>query len=70
MKILIIAAHPDDEILGVGGTIMKHIADGDEVHLCIVTKAYEPNWSREYIQKRSMSKSRSTSFSVLPKDTI
>ena len=24
MKILIIVAHPDDEVLGMGGTILKH----------------------------------------------
>jgi len=24
MKILIIVAHPDDEILGMGGTILNH----------------------------------------------
>ena len=29
MKILIIAAHPDDEILGMGGTILKHAKNGD-----------------------------------------
>ncbi len=37
MDILVIAAHPDDEVLGVGGTIAKHSADGDIVHLLIVT---------------------------------
>jgi len=31
MNILIIAAHPDDEILGMGGTIAKHTAKKDNV---------------------------------------
>jgi len=34
-KILVAAAHPDDEILGVGGTLKKHIQNGDEVY-CII----------------------------------
>ncbi|MFQ5866774.1 MAG: PIG-L deacetylase family protein [bacterium] len=37
MKILVIAAHPDDEVYGVGGTIVKHIREGDEVFVCILT---------------------------------
>ncbi len=36
-KILVIAAHPDDEVLGMGGTIKKLTAEGNEVHLLIVT---------------------------------
>lgn len=48
MKILVIAPHPDDEVLGCGGTIAKHATNGDEVHLCIVTKTYPPDWSDEY----------------------
>jgi len=50
MRVLVIAAHPDDEILGVGGTICKHIEKADEVYVCIVTKAYEPEWTIDYIQ--------------------
>ena len=30
-KILIIAAHPDDEIIGCGGTLLKHIFNKDDV---------------------------------------
>lgn len=36
-KILVIAAHPDDEVLGMGGTIAKLVSEGKEVHLLIVT---------------------------------
>ncbi len=53
MKILIIAPHPDDEVLGCGGTIAKHVRQGDEVHLCIVTKGYTPDWSKEFIENMS-----------------
>lgn len=37
MSILCIAAHPDDEVLGVGGTLARHAADGDDVHICILS---------------------------------
>jgi len=40
-KVIIISAHPDDETLGAGGTILKHKKNGDEVHWLIVTDVYE-----------------------------
>lgn len=33
--VLVVAAHPDDEILGLGGTLGRHVADGDNVHVII-----------------------------------
>lgn len=42
MKILVFAPHPDDEVLGLGGTIARYTANGDEVYVCIVTSAQPP----------------------------
>ncbi len=36
MNILIVAAHPDDEILGAGGSIAKHVQAGDTVYALIL----------------------------------
>ena len=36
-KVLVVAAHPDDEVLGVGGTIPLIKANGGEVTVVIVT---------------------------------
>lgn len=34
--VLVVAAHPDDEILGVGGTVARHVAEGDVVYALIL----------------------------------
>ena len=49
MKVLVIAPHPDDEILGVGGTMAKRSAKGDEVYVCVVTKGCPPLFNEEFI---------------------
>jgi N-acetylglucosamine malate deacetylase 1 len=35
-KMLVVAAHPDDETLGAGGTVARYAAAGSEVWVCIV----------------------------------
>lgn len=38
MKVLVFAAHPDDDVLGMGGTVCLHAAEqGDEVRVVCVT---------------------------------
>jgi len=37
MQVLCVVAHPDDEVLGMGGTLARHAADGDDVHVCFLS---------------------------------
>ena len=36
MKVLVIAAHPDDEVLGCGATSARLVSEGHEVHFAIL----------------------------------
>lgn len=50
-RILIVAPHADDEILGVGGVMARNIAEGNEVYVCVVTHGEEPLFSNELVAK-------------------
>ncbi len=52
MKMLIIAAHPDDEVLGCGGTISRLTHDGHGVYIAIlgegITSRYQQRGEADY----------------------
>ena len=53
MNVLAISAHPDDETLGCGGTLLKHKAAGDSIFWIIATVCHEPQWSAAVIDRKA-----------------
>lgn len=43
-RVLVVAPHPDDETLGCGGTLLRHKADGDEIHWLILTSMHSSDY--------------------------
>lgn len=48
-RVLVLAPHADDEILGVGGTIARHVAAGDSVHVVVATLGQPPLFEPAFI---------------------
>lgn len=64
-NIIVVAAHPDDEILGCGGTLLKHVAKGDNVFILFVSEGVsgryrfsnnEHSLQKEILQRQAMAK--------------
>ncbi len=54
MKTIVIAPHPDDEVLGAGGTLLRRKAAGGKVAWLIVTSiSVELGWSKEKVKQRA-----------------
>ncbi len=50
MRVLVIAPHPDDEVLGCGGVMARHTAEGDEVFVLVVTRGVPELFPVEVIE--------------------
>jgi len=54
MRTIVIAPHPDDEVLGVGGTLLRRKAEGAELAWLIVTGISTANgWKQEQVERRT-----------------
>jgi len=51
MKVLVVAPHPDDEVLGAGGTIARLAGEGSEITVVIVTRGWEPLFSDSQVKQ-------------------
>lgn len=50
-RVLVIGAHPDDEVLGAGGTIARHVQEGDQVCVLILTDGVTSHHQETALQK-------------------
>lgn len=53
MNILVVAAHPDDEVLGCGATLARHARAGDTVHVLIVAEGATSRDDRRDVATRA-----------------
>ena len=52
-NIVVISAHPDDEVLGVGGALLRHKEQSDNLYWIIVTQMFEEQgYDAKKIKKR------------------
>jgi LmbE family N-acetylglucosaminyl deacetylase len=55
VRILVVAPHPDDELLGCGGTLLKRVDDGNVVGWVLMTSIKaESGWNTERIEERNL----------------
>ena len=53
-RIIVVSPHPDDETLGCGGSLLRHLAEGDQIHWLIMsTINQDSGFSKERIEVRS-----------------
>jgi LmbE family N-acetylglucosaminyl deacetylase len=50
-RTLVVAPHPDDEILGAGGTIARLANAGQDVVVAVVTTGQPPDYSPEHVDR-------------------
>lgn len=52
MNVLVIASHMDDEVIGCGGTISKHIRKGDDVYILYICSKESVRFNKDILEKR------------------
>ena len=64
-KILVVAAHADDEVLGCGGTLARHVAEGDEVHVVFMADGVRSRSADQANQLKYRKQARDEALRIL-----
>ncbi len=64
-NILILAAHPDDEVLGCGGTIARYSAEGNFIHVAFLSDGVYSREDKKDIKDKELSLRREAAKSAL-----
>lgn len=64
---MILAPHADDETLGAGGTIAKHVESGDDVFVCIATGPGPKGQDHPFIDEDRFTRVRTEARAALAK---
>lgn len=66
--VLVVGAHPDDEILGLGGTLARHVREGDRVHALILCEGMSlryPDAADDFLEQEAQAAAKIIGFSSL-----
>ena len=71
MKILVVAPHPDDEVLGAGGTLLRYKLEGNSIAWLIVTSITKDfGWSSKKLLEEKLRFIKYLNFLILMKFII
>jgi len=63
--IMVVAAHADDEVLGCGGTIARHVAEGDVVHVVFIADGVSSRSESDSTELQHRNQARDEALCIL-----
>lgn len=69
-RILVVCAHPDDEVLGMGGTIARHALAGDRVHVLCLSEGSSAQYPDDPDRRRARTEASRAAAELLGVETL